>query len=93
MPCYYTGSAEGDAELRAEESRKLVTELTQMLCSLCEKIPEKDLPQNVAKWYKKHRKVDEERVRKLKKEHESKLNKIIKLREQANKLEKELEDE
>lgn len=46
MPCYYTGSAEGDRELARHEAREannkdselLITKLTSMLCFLCEKI-------------------------------------------------------
>lgn len=72
MPCTQTGSLEGDHALALEENIKLInkrnTELTQMLCSVL-KIIEKDaldasdlqltdLPKDVQKWWKTHRKID-----------------------------------
>lgn len=33
MPCYYTGSAEGDSDLMAEEVRKNLTQLTRWVCA------------------------------------------------------------
>ena len=46
MPCYYTGSAEGDRQLALQEasiannkdSENLITKLTTMLCFLCDEI-------------------------------------------------------
>lgn len=43
MPCYYTGSAEGDRALAAEEAisnnyAPLITELTEMLCACCHEL-------------------------------------------------------
>ena len=35
MACYYTGSAAGDAELAHQETNKVLTMLTAMLCGLC----------------------------------------------------------
>lgn len=58
MPCYYTGSREGDLELNLEESHKVVTKLTRLLCEACKKIPEKDMSKKLRKWCKQHKKID-----------------------------------
>ncbi len=76
MPCYYTGSAEGDAALAATEAKeKLASELsttTELLCTTLMQLestsPEaiKSLPANVQTWWKKHKKVDQRRPSKRK---------------------------
>ena len=38
MPCYYTGTAEGDAKLAADEARRELTRVTSMLCELLARI-------------------------------------------------------
>ncbi len=68
MPCYYTGSAEGDAQLAHDADHKKLTEiitgLTQHLCALCQHCEDKGLeikPARVAKWWEKHKEVDKRR--------------------------------
>lgn len=82
MPCHYTGSAEGDARLAADEARKALTEVTQLLCSTIRTVEdhwisggeEVNLPKEVKAWWKKHEKIDEARRKKeTKQEKESKL--------------------
>lgn len=68
MPCYYTGSAEGDARLFAEESEermrkkyaKELIKLTAMLCKMCKKSEDNNLilPKQIEKWWEKHKKTD-----------------------------------
>ncbi len=70
MPCFYTGSAEGDAKLQADDARKALTITTEMLCTVCALIDDHntchdandfarlDLPKDVKKWWKKHKKID-----------------------------------
>ena len=70
MPCYYTGSAEGDARLAAEETRerlgKEITNRTRLLCSICQTAEEAKLtlPKDVQTWWNKHKKVDKKRKEK-----------------------------
>ena len=65
MPCYLTGSREGDLALDAAETSKEVTKLTRMLCRVCKQAEGlktfNRLPEEVQKWWKKHKKVDEQR--------------------------------
>lgn len=65
MPCYYTGSALGDAELAAREARELVTELTRLLCSASARLERAGLLEQkldpVRQWYEKHKETDEHR--------------------------------
>lgn len=71
MPCYYTGSAEGDAALaQKESSEKLAKELsttTDLLCTTLKQLEStspaaiKKLPANIQDWWKKHKKVDQRR--------------------------------
>lgn len=70
MPCYYTGSAEGDAQLEAEIARKKLTEVTAMLCELCDFVEseERNLPDHIAAWWDEHTKVDRERRRRERRE-------------------------
>jgi hypothetical protein len=65
MPCYVTGSAEGDANLRAENARNLATELTDLLCETCKYMDKTGvpLPNRTAKWWSKHQKIDSRRKR------------------------------
>lgn len=70
MPCYYTGSAEGDLRLAAEEREKTMTQLTQLLCKSCKELSKyafmQHWPEDLRKWYSNHKKVDAERKRKEK---------------------------
>ncbi len=67
MPCYYTGSAEGDAQLAAKEAReelgKTITELNRYLCAACHvlEINGWPFPRGLDKWWKKHKKIDAKR--------------------------------
>ena len=76
MPCFYTGSAEGDAALASKESaEKLAKELsatTDLLCTTLKQLEStspaaiKKLPANVQDWWKEHKKVDQRRPPKRK---------------------------
>lgn len=71
MPCYITGSAEGDARLSAEESNTEATKVTALLCSLCEALEKArdtspvpfhvDVPKAVDHWWAAHKKIDAKR--------------------------------
>lgn len=67
MPCYYTGSAEGDAKLAysmdMQKMGQKLTELTQLLCEACKAIENSTSSFNNAskelkKWWKEHKKID-----------------------------------
>lgn len=76
MPCYMTGSAEGDrayaqheAGTDREQLLELSQKLTRMLCSLCREIEMSrkhgtavDIPTEVAVWWRAHKAVDEARI-------------------------------
>lgn len=65
MPCFSTGSAEGDAYLRTEEAQAELTEVTRMLCSVCEAHPDwTKLPSDIRRWYKRHLEIDAEAQKK-----------------------------
>lgn len=72
MPCYYTGTKAGDAELDAQEARKALTNVTSMLCNLCAMIEatgcddETGMPAGTQKWWKEHKKVDSKRKKRRK---------------------------
>lgn len=63
MPCYMTGSAEGDANLAASEARREATRLTRLLCVACALLEQshKKLPAQLKEWWDNHKKVDEAR--------------------------------
>lgn len=73
MPCYITGSADGDARLVTDELRKEADRLNKMLCALMELLEfrsdwsnrlETAVYPNVPglkKWWTNHKKIDEER--------------------------------
>ena len=65
MPCYYTGTAAGDARLEASEANQALTKTTAHLCSLCRHIEDTyeddiigDVP-GLKKWWKEHKAIDE----------------------------------
>jgi hypothetical protein len=67
MPCYITGSQEGDLSLSLEEAHSKATELTNLLCMQCEAL---EATKNfhlmhfcVRKWWENHKKIDEDRRR------------------------------
>lgn len=63
MPCFYTGSAEGDARLNAAESHKALTKATRVLCKTCKWLEKSNLmdhsPSELKKWWTSHKKVDQ----------------------------------
>ena len=65
MPCYVTGSAEGDAHLAAQEANEEATRVTEMLCSVMRNLDNLGLsrfaPGNVQDWWKKHKRIDQQR--------------------------------
>lgn len=73
MPCYVTGSREGDLELNAQEAQTEATKATRLLCSVMSAIDEAAnngvsmrhyLPADAVTWWAKHKKVDAKRKRK-----------------------------
>lgn len=68
MPCYYTGTAEGDARLAASEANSKVTELTQHLCAVLTNLETeigyesnewfKIVSDSVHGWWRKHKAID-----------------------------------
>lgn len=69
MPCYYTGSAEGDARYAAEQAndlanryRKELDKLTDLLCK-AGKCYERGTPapKELRDWWQKHKKEDAKR--------------------------------
>jgi hypothetical protein len=62
MPCYMTGSTDGDRAMASEEE---VTRLTRMLCQLCHamestehiRMYEHRAP-GLAKWWRDHKAID-----------------------------------
>lgn len=67
MPCFVTGSAEGDAQLAASEAREAATLATRLLCGVMERISPMqrgDLYRLVAglqPWWEKHQQIDRDR--------------------------------
>lgn len=69
MPCYYTGSAEGDRALAAtEKAEELATKLTQMTEFACEAMAivehqgfAKSCTYALRKWWQDHQKIDQQR--------------------------------
>jgi len=69
MPCYVTGSADGDALLIAQENKKKIgkrlQKSTRLLCKACEIIERVEInddvelmPPMLKKWWLKHKKQD-----------------------------------
>ena len=67
MPCYMTGSLEGDLRMSLEEYQEKAGGLTRILCKVCDKATKngtfKDLPKEARLWYAKHELIDRERKR------------------------------
>lgn len=77
MPCYATGSAEGDARLAASEAHRRLTEVTDMLCSVMQTIERErngldfidtKLKTNVQNWWAEHKRIDAEKQAKAREE-------------------------
>lgn len=61
MPCYTTGSREGDLKLSVQESRKESSKNTDMLCRIIRGLSPHDrecLPNDIKAWWEKHEKID-----------------------------------
>ena len=74
MPCYYTGSKEGDLQLSLQESHEATTKLARMLCTAMEHIEQTGcgLPIDVelTNWWASHKQLDADRaVRDLEQAH------------------------
>ena len=65
MPCYATGSAEGDAQLSAREARQEATENARAACdalAVLEQFVEfNQLKPATQRWWRRHKKIDRER--------------------------------
>jgi hypothetical protein len=62
MPCFVTGSAEGDERLYREEVEAKATRLCRLLCELCRHCEGRmDMPPRVRAWWVEHKKVDAKR--------------------------------
>ena len=69
MPCYYTGSAEGDAQLAADEARRELTRVTRVACELWELVESipmlhhnlQVLSGPTLRWIRQHQKIDKKR--------------------------------
>lgn len=88
MPCYLTGSREGDMDLEMKELRARAQTVNAMLCEVCEVAEEHEfldlLPVQVRAWWAQHKLQDErERNRKV----ESRQQRITQLREELAELE------
>lgn len=83
MPCYQTGSREGDALLEAEEARAGVTKLTRLLCSACSILESLEdgqhlelWPKDLSVWWRDHKSIDDQRrLRENQKKHRAKIRK------------------
>ena len=64
MPCYMTGSAEGDARLAAHEAREAATKLTRLLCAACAALEAAGLVDaanaELSDWWSEHKRIDTE---------------------------------
>lgn len=66
MPCYATGSREGDAELSAREAQQEALEATRAACEMMAKLKENDLSglsKQTRAWIKKHVEIDRKRMK------------------------------
>jgi hypothetical protein len=68
MPCYMTGSAEGDAREAAHEANLHLTQLTRMLCSVLLRLEEDNMLKSYTttetqQWWKQHLELDARRLR------------------------------
>jgi hypothetical protein len=69
VPCYVTGSAEGDARLGELEARKELTRVTRVACELWELVQSIPMLQHnlqvlsgpTLRWIREHQKIDRRR--------------------------------
>lgn len=67
MPCYATGSAEGDANLKASEAWEAATVVTRVACELAKAVSKTKLSkmsESTRDWVKDHNLIDKKRKRK-----------------------------
>lgn len=63
MPCYITGSYEGDLQLNAQENAKVARQVTDLLCQACNAIEnDEQMPEEVKTWWQQHQKIDESKL-------------------------------
>jgi hypothetical protein len=80
MPCYATGSAEGDARLAASEARSEYTKTARLLCQACEIIERKssgwpvNAPKELTAWWENHKKIDAARRKRERRERQQRIN-------------------
>jgi hypothetical protein len=72
MPCYATGTAEGDARLGEQEARAEVTKLTRLLCTAMHIVSKATIwvtpaTEELEEWWEEHQMIDR---RRKKEEHE-----------------------
>lgn len=76
MPCYMTGSAEGDARLSAEEAEGRASKATRAACEMARLLKGTALFQRLSpktlEWVKEHAKIDRERRKEEKRERAEK---------------------
>lgn len=64
MPCYMTGTREGDLALRVEELHEEATKTTRLLCKTLRSLDKRtvgSLPKDVQEWWEKHQEIDRKR--------------------------------
>ena len=70
MPCYVTGSAEGDARLAASEARERATEAARVACEVLQWLEDADIhlgssfSKETRLWWERHKAFDAERKQK-----------------------------
>lgn len=89
MPCYVTGSAEGDAQLDAQEARRELQRVTRVACELAKFARQlsdfwPSCSIETARWVREHVEIDRRPVRKesKKKREERELYEANKVRTQ-----------
>lgn len=67
MPCYTTGSAEGDAHLAAQEAHEAATKASRAACDALNLIEQRGalsfVSADTLTWWREHQKTDRERLR------------------------------
>lgn len=62
MPCYYTGSAEGDARLAAREAHEKLTSMTEIACQAMAALESLDelklMSAEANEWWQEHKAID-----------------------------------
>lgn len=100
MPCYYTGSLEGDLresisnqDAYIKSQKKELDLATRLLCSLTKKVPAQYLTDPELKaWMEKHAEMDRKRIEQEKKDQQEAIDLLEKKVLQAAKLKKEIDE-